>query len=388
MAYVITTVSGTLSLKKLGYRILIVHPATVDLTALGFSDIEIDNSEEIQSALQAGTITADFNGNPVIFGVNVTPPARHKSSHTDGTDDIQTASGSQKGLLSSTDWSTFNSKVTSNSPITPGTNTKLTYDAKGLVTAGTAAILASSDYSNQGTTTTVLHGNAAGSPTWAQIADAVIAAHTSTKITITAKPQLNAQIVYTDQANTFGSFNQIFPSERLQIRNPANSFSYIFQGSAITADRVLTLPLTAQTEILAVRPQIVESSPANPTGTNSNVGVMMGLAVAFTPRVTGRIKVTIDGLYAATNAGSQVAIGLRFGTGGSPANGAALTGTLVTPEPNYYIAQSNEPMSFSFSRIIDSLVIGTPIWIDINVRRGGNNSTCTVSSLNIIVEEK
>ena len=35
----------------------------------------------------------------------------HASNHTDGTDDIQTASTSQKGLLSSTDWDTFNGKA-------------------------------------------------------------------------------------------------------------------------------------------------------------------------------------------------------------------------------------------------------------------------------------
>jgi hypothetical protein len=59
-----------------------------------------------------------------------------------------------------------------NSAITPGTNLKITYDAKGLVTAGTTATLASADYANQGTTTTVLHGNAAGNPSWGGVVEA------------------------------------------------------------------------------------------------------------------------------------------------------------------------------------------------------------------------
>lgn len=50
-----------------------------------------------------------------------------------------------------------------------GTNLKITYNAKGLVTAGAAATLASSDYANQGTTTTLLHGNAAGNPSWGAV---------------------------------------------------------------------------------------------------------------------------------------------------------------------------------------------------------------------------
>ena len=40
----------------------------------------------------------------------------HASNHTDGTDDIQSASTSQKGLLTDTDWNTFNNKVSMVAP--------------------------------------------------------------------------------------------------------------------------------------------------------------------------------------------------------------------------------------------------------------------------------
>ena len=52
---------------------------------------------------------------------------------------------------------------------TAGTYTKVTFDAKGRETSGTSAVLASADYANQGTTTTVLHGNGAGNPSFAQV---------------------------------------------------------------------------------------------------------------------------------------------------------------------------------------------------------------------------
>ena len=52
---------------------------------------------------------------------------------------------------------------------TAGTYTKTTFDAQGRETAGSAAALASADYANQGTTTTVLHGNAAGNPAWGAV---------------------------------------------------------------------------------------------------------------------------------------------------------------------------------------------------------------------------
>lgn len=52
---------------------------------------------------------------------------------------------------------------------TAGTNTKITFNAKGLVTSGAAAQLASADFANQGTTTSVLHGNAAGNPSFSKV---------------------------------------------------------------------------------------------------------------------------------------------------------------------------------------------------------------------------
>ena len=84
---------------------------------------------------------------------------------------------------------------------------------------------------------------AAGSNTVTGITDANIATHTTTKITTTAKAQLNTAIVYNDQANTFTNLDQIFKSSRLLVRNPADTFSYLIAGSAITANRTVTLPL-------------------------------------------------------------------------------------------------------------------------------------------------
>jgi len=79
---------------------------------------------------------------------------------------------------------------------------------------------------------------------YALIADANITAHTSTKITINAKGQLNSNIVYTDQINTFGDFVQTFKDNALHLENPAGTFDVVFQTSAeVTSDRILTIPL-------------------------------------------------------------------------------------------------------------------------------------------------
>jgi len=84
------------------------------------------------------------------------------------------------------------------------------------------------------------------------VGDPEIGIHTSTKITITDKSQLNSAIVYTDQANTYGAFAQIFPSGQLQLNNPADTFQYIFTGSAIAANRAVTLPLLAAPDIFVM----------------------------------------------------------------------------------------------------------------------------------------
>lgn len=76
------------------------------------------------------------------------------------------------------------------------------------------------------------------------VADANIASHTSTKITITNKAQLNNQVVYRDEANTYGSgVIQTFQSSNIRFANPAVSQYYRLVTSAIAAGRDITLPL-------------------------------------------------------------------------------------------------------------------------------------------------
>lgn len=83
----------------------------------------------------------------------------------------------------------------------------------------------------------------ASTNTISNIGDSAIAAHTSTKITITTKGQLNSALVYTDQTNTYGDFSSIFRATRVKIRNPANTFSYTITGAGIAADRAVNLPV-------------------------------------------------------------------------------------------------------------------------------------------------
>lgn len=94
-----------------------------------------------------------------------------------------------------------------------------------------------------------LNGNAISNATITlsanSITDNMVAAHTSTKITITNKSQLNSNIVYNDQANTFTTGDQIIPSGNFKLSN--SGFTTTFTVGTLTANRTITLPNTTTT---------------------------------------------------------------------------------------------------------------------------------------------
>lgn len=248
---------------------------------------------------------------------------------------------------------------------------------------------------NTGDQTITLTGDVTGSGTGSftatiangVVTDAKIATHTTTKISTTSKSLLNTAIVYNDQANTFGDFNQIIRSSRLLLTNPANTFNYTFVGSAITAARQLTLPLTTQTETLAVVPQISQTLPADPiTGTTSATGVMMGTAASLTPRVTGRVRFSVTGTLVSNNNNGGGSVQIRYGTGAAPVNGSALTGTTSGNPVTWIQGTANDRLPFSLQGYATGLTVGTAIWIDLSVATNGSG-TSTISSLTIIAQE-
>jgi len=123
-----------------------------------------------------------------------------------------------------------------------------------------------------------------------QITDTEIAAHTSTKITITTKGQLNSAIVYNDQTNAFGDFEQSFKDNQLKIFNPADTFKYIITAGAITvADRILNLPVITGTDTLAVL-LLAQTLEQKTLGTGTIFSVIPtindGITFTFNPSAT------------------------------------------------------------------------------------------------------
>lgn len=165
---------------------------------------------------------------------------------------------------------------------------------------------------------------AAGSNTISGLVDANIGAHTSTKITITAKGQLNSTIPYTDQANAFGAVDQQFKTNRLIVRNPADTFGYLFGSSAIAANRTVTLPLLTANDIFVMeafaqtltnKTLNVDANTFKHSTTNAAGDLLVGNGTQFARLARG----TANQVLAVNSGGTAVAwADPTGGGGGSP----------------------------------------------------------------------
>lgn len=155
------------------------------------------------------------------------------------------------------------------------------------------------------------------------------------------------------------------------LANPQDTVRVMSDG---TIWRVLSLTVKAATFTTL-------STPLNPTGTVDTTGKMMGLAGAITPRVSGTVRVTMNGMLSntATN-GAKVQI--RLGTGTAPTNGAALTGTVYGGQQSNSSIVGDLAVPFSVSALVTGLTVGTAYWIDADVA-AVTAGTGTISSVAI-----
>lgn len=132
-------------------------------------------------------------------------------------------------------------------------------------------------------------------------------------------------------------------------------------------------------------PALTSVTPADPTGTVSAIGVMMGLAIAFTPTRTGRALVIVGSNLSNTNAGGETQTYLRFGTGTAPANGAALTGTIMGAVRAADAFGIGAVSPCSLNTILTGLALGVAIWIDVAlVSVGGGTANFTSVAASVV----
>lgn len=133
--------------------------------------------------------------------------------------------------------------------------------------------------------------------------------------------------------------------------------------------------------VLAVPVQV---QPTDPTGTTSLTGVMMGCAVAFTPKLTGRIRVLVSGVGNNNTASDGGTLFIQYGTGTAPINAAAPTGTRTGNQP-IFVSGTNKS-SFTAVGFVLGLIPGTAYWFDVELAAltGG---TASLTKLQFEIEE-
>lgn len=121
----------------------------------------------------------------------------------------------------------------------------------------------------------------------------------------------------------------------------------------------------------------VVSEPADPATTASGTGVMMGLAMSFSPLKTGKMLLLFTGDTDNTSANDGTLIQIRVGTGAAPANGAALTGTtygrLIRSNNNTALAGGWNIFPVSSHRY-NTFTVGTTYWMDISLATVGGGT--------------
>jgi hypothetical protein len=221
---------------------------------------------------------------------------------------------------------------------------------------------------------------AAGSNTITGLVDANINAHTTTKITTTSKSLLNSAIVYTDQINAFGDFNNTFRSTRLRVANPANTFFYSFTGSAIAADRAITLPLLTGGDVMVTADfgqTLTNKTLALGSNTISGTKAQFNTAVTDGNIIYEGVNAFNGGFSVTANSGANP---ITFDTSGPGNSGDILlqvggTDDITLSGPSLLsttkITSSSTGAGSSAFNMLESASVSSPINGDIWVNGGG-----------------
>lgn len=370
-------------------------------TAIGFGSIDLSNSNSVGSSLLAlanggcnAALTASNGGvlwsnatqcqilagtanagRPLLSGANATP---------------SWAAFSLPGSVTSGGVPYFSSTSAMGSSAVLGISQLIIGGGAGAppVTLGTL-----------GTTTTVLHGNAAGNPTFGPVSltadvSGVLPAANLPTATAAAKGIVQGDgstltITAGTISCTTGSSSQLgcLKPDGTTITSSGGTLTAV--GAVASSVGVGTTTISGGTSnnclynnagVLGDKPcapgAILQASPADKSGTASLTQVMLGngSSCTITPTTSGRLLITLQG--ASTNSiTGNVNVQIRYGTGAAPSNGAAATGTAIGSIMVSTIPNINYRVPMTLTAIATGLSIGTTYWIDagqlVNTGTGG-----------------
>lgn len=176
----------------------------------------------------------------------------------------------------------------------------------------------------------------------------------------------------------------------IQPQSAAGTYNFNLPTTAGTAGQLLTSQGGGATAMTWTSAASSQSTPANPTGTTSTTGVMMGLAGSITPTQSGKVMIIISGdamanVCATTGATGGAQVQIRYGTGTAPTNGAALTGTAVGALEKWVCSHATSRDPFSVNAVVTGLTVNTAYWIDLELIATQGTSTTTANLFDISI---
>jgi len=280
-----------------------------------------------------------------------------------------------------------------NTAITGATNTKITYDSKGIVTAGASAILASADFVNQGTATTVLHGNAAGAPSWGAI-------NLSTDVTGTLPVAnggtglTNIPANYLIYGNGTSAVSTLAPGTTNYIlQTSATGVPQWISPSTLTVNNIYT----SDGSLGATRTVTMNTNPItwNSTGTTGNIftiagnnltsGNLLNLSSTATTTATGSLLNISSSSTGAITSGSGI---VNFNFAAHTNNGFSITDATQTGTIENITANSltdGSALTINANSLkggsgINVVSTGTTITTGSLIKASGNVQTTTVTN--------
>jgi len=213
----------------------------------------------------------------------------------------------------------------------------------------------------------VLHGNAAGNPTWSAI-------DLTTDVTGTLPVANGGTGVATTTA--YGLITGGTTATGAFQNAGTGTSGQVYQSKGAGSLGTWTSPNT------------LNANPANPTGTTNTAGVMMGLNQSITPSGSGVFMVIISGDLINSNKNDGAYAEITYGTGTAPSNGAALTGTKVGSTLHLSAAgATNGSNPFSCSAIVSGLTVGTKYWFDLHLASTTGTGTASAANLTVSIYE-
>lgn len=267
----------------------------------------------------------------------------------------------------------------------------------------------------------ILNGNVIVTVGNDSVVDAQIGAHTSTKITITNKAHLNSAIAYTDQVNTFGSFDQTIPSGNFKLSN--SGFTSILSAGTLGGNITITLPTTSTTLVGTSDSRLTDSRTpsthatshksggtdivkinefaaptANIPGTNSTTGAngtLRMLSGNATEYIDGTGNWSVPPGTAGTGSNGSIKGGTALGSGNGTttvftiAHGMTTTPVAAVVKPNSInafgefvttIGSTNITMTYQFAPPTGTNNLGYE-WIAMDATANANGEINTYSSV-------